>query len=144
MVSDWSAQPQRPPKAPAELVPLAPKGLKRNWEEQYPITVNSARAAREPVWATDWHMSFRGGKGAVTVGRGHEDRNVRCRPTKPSQPFPVHLHHPTPALGRRKATSISLHLCRERPRKTHNGQIQGTCQQETKRVTTSRSVCLLF
>lgn len=105
MVSAWSTQPQRPCKTPAEVVPLAPKGQKRNQEEQCPITENFARTVKEPVWVTDWHVSYRGSRGVVTAGRGHEHRNVHCCPRKASQPFPIHLHHPTAVLGPKTATS---------------------------------------
>lgn len=101
----WSQHGLPSHNAPSEVVSLAPKGQKRNQEEQCPITENFARTVKELVWVTDWHVSYRGSRGVVTAGRGHEHRNVHCCPRKASQPFPVHLHHPTAVLGPKTATS---------------------------------------
>lgn len=64
-----------PHEGSAELVPLAPKKQTKKPQEQCPVTINCARVVREPVWLTSWHMSFRGGRRVVTLGRGHTHRD---------------------------------------------------------------------
>ena len=93
------------PSHNAHLEPLQSLSLlpqKRNEEEQCPITENFARAVREQVWVTDGHVSYRGGRGVVTAGRGRERRNMRCCPRKAPRPFPVHLHHQHLSLAPRQ------------------------------------------
>lgn len=109
-----------PHEAFAELVPLAPK-KQRKKPRAMPCYCKLCKGWGEPVSLTSEHMSFRGGRGVVMLGRGHKHKDMQYFPRKASQPFPVHLHHPA-----------------------REEQIKGMCQKETKLVTRSSSVCLLF
>lgn len=75
VVSVWPAQPQYPMK-PLQNLSLLPQRNKEKNQEQCPVTVNFARAVWKPVWLTSWHMSFRGGRRVVMLGRGHKHRDM--------------------------------------------------------------------
>lgn len=135
VVPAWSAQPQHPMKSLQRLSLLPQRNrenkpampcngkLCKGYESQFGWPVSTCPSGMRGEW---WHWGLATNTGVCTAAWG----KAHISP----------LHHSTPTTGP-KSAPLSEVSPNHWPRKE---QTKGMCQKETKPVTRSSSVCLLF